>query len=78
MIVVFPDHTRLLFSYNHNVWLQSLHFINTLARKYKRVVIGHLTVFMLVYSAVLEKSYESRRQLKSYDAYGKCNLGIRD
>ena len=55
-IVVFPDHTHyfpVITTYNY----KAVHFINTLARKGKRFVIGHRTVCMLLYSAVPEKSY---------------------
>ena len=43
----------IITTYNY----KAVHFINTLTRKGKRFVIGHLTVCMLVYSAVPEKSY---------------------
>ena len=45
--VYFPIFT----TYNY----KAVHFINTLARKGKRFVIRHLTVCMLLYSAVPEK-----------------------
>ena len=73
-LIILTYYFPIITTYNY----KAVHFINTLACKGKRFVIGHLTVCMLVYSAVPEKSYLKSKTNKLYDARGKCNWNIRD
>ena len=61
-LIILTYNFPIITTYNY----EAVHFINTLARKGKRFVVarkgkrfvvGHLTVCMLLYSAVREKSY---------------------